>query len=375
MQNRIAILATGDELTTGDILNTTSQYLAHELTEIGFNVTALVTVSDDKEYMIKTLASLLEDNNIIITTGGLGPTSDDITRFALAEVTKNELLFDEKSWQHICARLTKFNVPITENNRQQALFPLNAVIFENQNGTANGCRFDFQQHHFYMLPGPPYECREMFKNLVLPDILSLNLHQARYQKKWRLFAVSESDIASTIENKFTLPNINWGYRIDYPYLELKLLAPDLKTLETLSPQVSKELKSKFLSDEYTLASDVLIEHLSKLSTSIYITDKATAGFLQQTLSPTRVHSKILFAPSEKPPTENCLFIELTGLQEIVFPSEDNSVTSYMTITSQLGNECLHHQEAIPNRGLRSLRYATEWFCAYLLKLLQQKALC
>ena len=214
MNNHIALLATGDELVHGDILNTTAPWIANQLIEQGFSINQHMTVTDEQSEIECALRHLLINNRIVITTGGLGPTSDDRTRYAIAETCKLPLIFDESSWDAICQRIRAFNFPITENNKQQALFPKNAKILPNHHGTANGCIVTNGHNTIIMLPGPPYECREMFTKYVMPALLDLHLHQPRYVKKWRVFNVSESIIAQSLEEVIQGTDAVLGYRVD-----------------------------------------------------------------------------------------------------------------------------------------------------------------
>lgn len=370
MPNTIAILATGDELIHGDILNTSTPWLANQLVERGFNLSTHMSVTDQQSEIVNALTYLLNFNNIVITTGGLGPTSDDRTRYAIAQVANKALVFDETSWLSISERLNGFNIPVTENNKQQAIFPEQAMILPNKNGTANGCIVKFNDKVIIMLPGPPFECRELFNEYVLTYLLTQNIHQPRFVKKWRVFNVSESDIASKLDPIFENTNAVIGYRVDYPYLEIKLYCGSESELSQFQPKVAMIICEHYLADEYLKASDKLAQYLTEHPVPMLITDRATKGYWQYQLLNLTSLPQLAFHPSDATiPTEYT--VTITGLDE--FWQADNTAKS-----SQISIEILHHQErltkqyTLPLRGKRTLVFATELVSACLLNVLSSK---
>ena len=233
--NSVALIATGDELSNGDILNTNGATIAQQLFTLGISVGEHVIVADDEVAIVKAITYQLQNHMHLIITGGLGPTSDDLTRFALAKYLNVPLIFNDAMWEHICARMRQRGFTIHNNNRQQALFPEDAIILPNENGSAAGCYVQHAQQHIFMLPGPPKECMPMFSDYVLPKLAYLA--QPIFRLKWLLEGVSESEIAAKIEAAIPHLNCQFGYRWNYPQLEFKLSAPDAATLE----QAKKEI--------------------------------------------------------------------------------------------------------------------------------------
>lgn len=220
---RIGLLATGNEITEGDILNLDGQAIAQTLQEQHLPVGLHVVAPDQESDIIKALKFLLQSHAIVIITGGLGPTSDDITRNALSSVIGKELKFDEGSWQHIRQRvLQRLNKEPHESNRQQALFPEGAQIIPNPNGTAAGCWVEYKKKMIYMLPGPPKECISMFLEVVLPNILSKHTPHDLVKLSWRLQGAVESELAALIDEAVKNYPVTTGYRADSPFLEVKI---------------------------------------------------------------------------------------------------------------------------------------------------------
>lgn len=234
MPSNIAFLATGDEIVVGDILNTNAQSMANTLFHEQMYVTEHRIIRDDENNITQSILSLLENNDALIITGGLGPTTDDRTRFALAKAIQKPLLFSEETWQAILHRFkerygTTDNVP--ESNRQQALFPQGAEIFANPNGTAAGCFCHIQSKLIFMLPGPPHECLPMFSNYVLPMLQQKHFGQQFHFKNWIISGVGEGFIAEKLEAALVGLGCQTGYRASADrVIEFKLFADDAATL-------------------------------------------------------------------------------------------------------------------------------------------------
>ena len=253
MPSNIAFLATGDEIVVGDILNTNAQSMANALFHEQMYVTEHHIVRDDEFNITKSILSLLENNDALIITGGLGPTTDDKTRFALANALQQPLIFSEEVWQAILDRFqqrygTKDNVPVS--NRQQALFPQNAEILANPNGTAAGCLCRWKNKLIFMLPGPPHECLPMFSNYVLPTLQQNSFGQKFHFKNWIITGVGEGLIAEKLEAALIGLNCQTGYRASADrIIEFKLFADDAVTLNQGIDAVNSILTPYLLEQE------------------------------------------------------------------------------------------------------------------------------
>lgn len=250
MQNpRIALLATGNEITEGDILNTDGQLIAQALAANGFAIGLHVVAPDNDEDIKNSLEFLLKSHQAVIITGGLGPTSDDRTRNALSAVTHQELQFDDFSWQCICERVQKrLGREPHPSNRQQALFPRGAHIIANPNGTAAGCWMSFQKKMIFMLPGPPRECLQMFQEIVLPLLLKQEIQNKKRKYSWRLKNAVESDIAAQIDEAVKNYAVQTGYRAESPYLEVKIYAEQNAELDQLIIVIKKIIEPYLATD-------------------------------------------------------------------------------------------------------------------------------
>ncbi len=215
----IGILATGDELISGDILNTNGQFIAQTLFQHNIPAGMQLTIRDDQAELEDGMHYLLGRHNALITIG-----SDDRTRFALARVLDQELVFDEASWHAIQTRLHKRYTTIPQSNRQQCLFPEAAHIMPNEHGTANGCYLIHQGKLIFMLPGPPHECKPLVELYVLPQLIQHGFVKTLYKAHWKLTGISESHLAEQLDPIAQQFNVRIGYRAVSPYIELKLFS-------------------------------------------------------------------------------------------------------------------------------------------------------
>jgi len=174
MSHTVEILSIGTELLLGNIVNADAQMLSQGLSELGLNVYYHTVVGDNPTRARDAVEIAKKRADIIITTGGLGPTCDDLTKNVLAESFGKQLVFHEESAQRIRAHFERIGRPFTENNLQQAMLPEDCEILSNDWGTAPGCAFEVDGTHVIMLPGPPSECTPMFRYRAVPYLLKLS---------------------------------------------------------------------------------------------------------------------------------------------------------------------------------------------------------
>ncbi len=187
----VEILCVGTELLLGDILNTDAQFLAQRLSELGLDVLYQTVVGDNPNRLRDCLAIAKGRADIIITTGGLGPTYDDLTKEICAELFHKTLTLHEPSLEAIKAAFVRFGKPMTENNIKQAYLPEGCTVFENLWGTAPGCAMEDDGVHLLMFPGPPKELQPMFNTHGAPYLLALDGHVIH--SDWvRIFGMGES---------------------------------------------------------------------------------------------------------------------------------------------------------------------------------------
>lgn len=174
MSHTVEILSVGTELLLGNIVNADAQILSQGLSELGLNVYYHTVVGDNPVRAREAVEIAKKRADIIITTGGLGPTCDDLTKNILADAFGKKLVFHAESAQRIRAHFQCIGRPFTDNNLQQAMLPEGCTVLTNDWGTAPGCAFEAGGTHVIMLPGPPSECSPMFRHRAIPYLLRLS---------------------------------------------------------------------------------------------------------------------------------------------------------------------------------------------------------
>lgn len=191
------ILAVGTELLMGQIANTNAQYISAKLPEVGVGVYYHSVVGDNPDRLKKSLRLALERADVIITTGGLGPTKDDLTKETIANELGLSLEVDEISKNAILSFFAKLNRQMPENNLKQAYLPEGSIPMRNKNGTAPGCIIEKNGKVVIMLPGPPSEMKPMFDECVIPYFLK-GSDSMLVSKFVRIFGIGESAMEERI---------------------------------------------------------------------------------------------------------------------------------------------------------------------------------
>ena len=174
MSHTAELIAVGTELLLGNIANTDAQMISQGLSQLGINVYYHTVVGDNPQRVRQAVDIARDRADILITTGGLGPTCDDLTKVAVAQAFGKELVYHEPSAQRIRERFAQRGTPVTENNFQQAMVPEGCTVMDNDWGTAPGVAFQAGGTNVLMLPGPPRECEMMFRYRALPYLQKLS---------------------------------------------------------------------------------------------------------------------------------------------------------------------------------------------------------
>ncbi|MEC9372384.1 MAG: competence/damage-inducible protein A [Planctomycetota bacterium] len=195
-----AVISIGDELILGQTLDTNTAWIAAQLTELGVHVVAHETVADDQAALTEAIRRLAQRAGVLILTGGLGPTADDLTRPALAEALGDRLIEDTALLEQIAAYFRRFRREMPESNRSQAQRPTGAIGLSNDNGTAPGLAATLRRDHatrVWCLPGPPSEMQPMFARFVAPELAPTAEHIIR-TRVLHTFGLGESAVAGLL---------------------------------------------------------------------------------------------------------------------------------------------------------------------------------
>jgi len=218
-----AVLCIGTELTRGELQNSNATWLAESLTTIGFEVLAVDCVDDDRSRIEGALARLSLAHDVVVCTGGLGPTTDDITTECAARLAGVGLERDIPSLEAIRARLTRFGREMAASNAKQADFPSGSRILPNPNGTAPGFELKLNRALAYFMPGVPFEMKAMFDEHVRPATIPL-LRDRHFQVLLRTFGLPESEVNDRLAGVEAEFGVTIGYRATMPEIEVKVLA-------------------------------------------------------------------------------------------------------------------------------------------------------
>ena len=209
MAHTAEILSVGTELLLGNIVNSDARDLSRELAAMGINVHHHSVVGDNPERLKAAVALAKSRADILITTGGLGPTCDDLTKQVLADAFGLKLVFHPECAEGIRSFFARSGREMTENNLQQAWLPEGCTVLDNEWGTAPGCAFEREGCHVVMLPGPPRECLPMFREKAAPWLMKLS-EGVIHSRTLRIFGMGESRVESLLRdrmNELTNPTL------------------------------------------------------------------------------------------------------------------------------------------------------------------------
>lgn len=288
----VEIVTTGTELLLGQIVNTNAAYLAESLNKLGFDVLYQTTVGDNRERMAEVLKTALARADIVITSGGLGPTQGDITKFVAAKLCGRQLYVDEESLEQIRKLAVQRGFPMTENNIRQAMIPQGAVVFANACGTAPGVAIEQAGHVIIHLPGPPNECRDMFSRSVTPYLLQkYGMNGVIMSRVLHTFGIGESlleeKIMDLIKNQQN-PTLALLVRPSGVIIRITAKADDAKAAEALIAVMEKELRQRigtyiYAADERGME-DVVGGLLAEKGLHIACAESCTGGLVTSRLT-------------------------------------------------------------------------------------------
>ena len=283
------IITVGTEILLGDILNTNCRYLSRELAAMGIEMYYQITVGDNEERLLKTLEESLNRSDIVICTGGLGPTEDDITKEVCAKYFGYELELHKPSLDAMIERFKHMNRVPTKNNEKQAYFPKEAYILKNDNGTAPGCIMEKEGKMIVVLPGPPREMEPMFENYVKPYLSKLT-DDVIESEVLRIIGVGESkvenDILDIIDSQTnpTIATYAKGYECT---LRITAKAKSVEEAKELIKPMSDEMKRRFGQSLYatgeTSIEEVVAKMLVENNLKIAVAESCTGGMVSASL--------------------------------------------------------------------------------------------
>ena len=257
----VEIISVGTEILLGNIVNTNAAYLAEKCAGIGLACYYQEVVGDNEERLLSVLQTALTRADVLLLSGGLGPTQDDLTKETTAKALGKALYLHEPSKEAITSFFQKRGMEITENNWKQAMVPEGSIVVDNPNGTAPGIIMEDNGRHIILMPGPPNELVPMFENAIMPYLNSLQ-PGIIYSQTVKVCGVGESKVEAMIEdliNEQSNPTIATYAKTGEVHLRVTARAEDEKEAKKLVKPYVKELKGRFGNHVYTTQEDVTLE--------------------------------------------------------------------------------------------------------------------
>ena len=290
MSHTAELIAVGTELLLGNIANTDAQMISEGLSQLGINVYYHTVVGDNPERVRQAVDIARQRADILITTGGLGPTCDDLTKVAVAQAFGRTLVYHEPSAQRIRDRFAAMGRPVTENNFQQAMIPEGATVLDNDWGTAPGVAMEADGIHVLMLPGPPRECEMMFRHRAVPYLKGLS-EGVIVSRTVKTFGIGESAAEALLRDLMnSLHNPTLAPYAKPTGTELRVTAharTEAEALARIAPvvdQVKALLGDKVIGVDVSCLEEVCYGLLKERGLTVGTAESCTGGLLAKLLT-------------------------------------------------------------------------------------------
>jgi nicotinamide-nucleotide amidase len=287
------ILATGEEIRSGALIDSNSSHIAQKLEEAGIRVVRHTSVGDDLNALVSILNEIAKRSDLAVVTGGLGPTADDMTAEAVAKAAAVNLVFDPLALKSVEAFFAARNRKMTDINRKQAMLPEGSKCLSNPVGTAPGFCLTLNQCLFFFLPGVPHEMRQMLATSVLPDIFKLLGKNRNFYrvKTISTFGLTESLTAERLygfESAFA--NVKLGLRAKFPEIQIKLYASGLNEddlsarLADTTRWVVEKIGNHVFSENGDPMEKVIGDLLRKRNETLAVAESCTGGLISNMIT-------------------------------------------------------------------------------------------
>ncbi len=291
MSLRCEILSTGDEVLTGQIVDTNAAFLADQMGSLGFEVVRHTTVGDDRAMLAAAFRQLGASADVVLCTGGLGPTVDDLTTEVAAEVLGAALRLDEPALAYMEGLWKSRGRPMPENNRKQALIPAPADVLPNPIGTAPGFAVRIDRAWFFFMPGVPREMKRMFAEQVVPRLQALRSEPTVFEVRvLRSFGLTESatdQALAGLEGRF--PGVKLGFRAHFPEIQIKLtvkgadVAAAKAQLDAAAAEVRQRIGAHVFSEGAPIE-EVVGDALRREKATLAAAESCTGGLVAQMIT-------------------------------------------------------------------------------------------
>ncbi|MFO7634796.1 MAG: CinA family nicotinamide mononucleotide deamidase-related protein [Caldilinea sp.] len=283
------IITSGTEILLGDIIDTNAAWIAQQLRDTGVNLYYKSTVGDNEPRLRGVIELGMTRSDVIIITGGLGPTVDDITRDAVANATHCPLVLHDGALATLHQRFARFGVTMTDNNRQQAMIPQGAILIENPVGTAPGFIVESERCAVIALPGVPREMKEMLAATVLPYLRAHLGSEAVIRRRiLRTFGIGESTIDARLGDLMRRSNPTVGLAAHTGQVDIRIVAraEDLVSVERLLDEIEAEVRESVGAYIYSTTPEerfetVLVQQMQLTGVTVALLETNTRGALAE----------------------------------------------------------------------------------------------
>jgi nicotinamide-nucleotide amidase len=286
MMTQVEIISIGDELLLGNTVNTNAFWMGEQLVNAGFRVSWITTIGDVESHIVSALKHAKSRADIILVTGGLGPTHDDVTKKAACQFFNSKLILNEKVYNQIKDRFRQRGIPMAPVNKIQAMIPDKAKIIENSMGTAPGMLFQSGRKNYYFMPGVPHEMRGMMTAHILPHLAKQNSGNVILSKFLYTTGIPESTLAHKMGNIAKIEKyVRVAFLPGYGGVRIRLLAqaPSMKEAQRQLLRAENMIMPKIGAFVYSQESELLEETVASLLTkdrkTIAIAESCTGGLL------------------------------------------------------------------------------------------------
>ncbi len=307
MIQKAVILSTGDEITTGKVVDTNANYLADKLHEIGIDLAAVITVGDVPDRLEWAWRTGIQLGDVVLSTGGIGPTADDLTTETIARITGRKLFRHEPSVETMRRMFATINRVMPENNLKQADFPEGAEVIPNPLGTAPGFHLPVTDgnggrvSHLIVMPGVPREMKPMMENWVIPWLgKNRGTNKVFAVGIFQTFGISESGLDQAVLGLIKPEEGKVGFRASFPQISMKIAVEGEpgeaeKKLEELSERVRAKISNYVFAEGDASMEEVVAQLLIHHKVKLAVAESCTGGLIGHRLTNVPGSSKFLLA--------------------------------------------------------------------------------
>jgi len=305
MIQRAVILSTGDEITTGKVVDSNSSFIADKLHEIGVDLIAVMTVGDVPERLEWAWRTGIQLGDVVISTGGIGPTADDLTTETIARITGRKLVRHEPSVETMRRMFATINRVMPENNLKQADFPEGAEVIPNPLGTAPGFHLPVPDggrvSHLIVMPGVPREMKPMMENWVVPWLAkNRGTNKVFAVRIFQTFGISESGLDQAVLGLIKPEEGRVAFRASFPQISMRITVEGEpgeaeRKLEELSERVRAKISNYLFAEGDSSMEEVVAHLLTRHNIKLAVAESCTGGLIGNRLTNVPGSSKFLLA--------------------------------------------------------------------------------